>query len=848
MLESGGMSDDDQANLKLNLRRNASGVLAVASDWWTRRWVRLLCYVAMIFFALWLLLWTLVARDLPSVDHLKAYQPPLPTTVRAIDGSPVHSYARERRVQLSYADYPPQLVNAYLAAEDHSFFSHGGIDYQSILVAALGNLTRAKRPVGASTITQQVVKNLLLTNEASYTRKLKEAILAKRIESVLTKQQILELYLNQIFLGRNAYGVQAASRAYFAKDVKELSLAQMAFLAILPKSPSNFNPESHMDRALGRRAYVLKEMLRYKFVSQAQYDQAMAEPLVVIDRGAVPENRTDGYFMEEVRRDLIDQFGENPDGGRNPYSVYGGGLWVRTSYNPEYQKYAEEALRAGLVRYDRGKGWSGPVRHLEPGEGWESRLGNANLAAGYANWKVVMVLKKEGNIATIGFPDGSTAALASGAASMPRHNTATPAFNLLQPGDCIVVTAEGGSWALRNIPEVSGGMVVEDPHTGRVLAMQGGFDSQIQSFNRATQALRQPGSSFKPFVYASALDHGMTPATILIDGPFCVFQSVKLGKKCFKNFSGAGSGPHTMRWGVEQSRNLMTVRAASETGMDNVVKMADAVGISEQGHKFPAVLAVALGAGETTVSRMVNAYSILASNGRATTQTLIDFVQDRSGKVIYRADDRPCTNCDAADWDGKPMPRPKPRTKQVMDAQTAFQTVHIMEGVIKRGTAVALRDMGRPLFGKTGTTTGPKEVWFVGGSPDLVTGLYIGYDTPRDMGGYAQGGTLAVPIFKDFATKAMENMPVVPFRGAPGIRMVRIDRASGRRVFGAWPSDDPEASVIWEAFKPSSEPVRSMRRDEQAATAKAQTAKHSAGKHTENAAAVDAFQNKDGIY
>jgi penicillin-binding protein 1A len=406
---------------------------------------------------------------------------------------------------------------------------------------------------------------------------------------------------------------------------------------------------------------------------------------------------------------------------------------------------------------------------------------------------------------------------------------------------------------MRNVPEVSGGMVVEDPHTGRVLAMQGGFDSQIQSFNRATQALRQPGSSFKPFVYAAALDHGMTPATILIDGPFCVFQSAKLGKKCFKNFGGGGgSGPHTMRWGVEQSRNLMTVRAASETGMDNVVKMADSVGISETGHKFLPVLAVALGAGETTVARMVNAYSILASNGRATTQSLIDFVQDRNGKVIYRADDRPCASCNAPDWDGKPMPRPKARTKQAMDAQTAYQTVHIMEGVVQRGTAVALKDMGRPLFGKTGTTTGPKEVWFVGGSPDLVAGLYIGFDTPRDMGGYAQGGTLAVPIFKDFAEKAMENMPVVPFRGAPGIRMVRIDRASGRRVFGAWPSEEPDASVIWEAFKPSSEPVRSMRRDEQAtAAAKTQPVHRAARQQHQLRSASesnDALQRNGGIY
>ena len=374
--------------------------------------------------------------------------------------------------------------------------------------------------------------------------------------------------------------------------------------------------------------------------------------------------------------------------------------------------------------------------------------------------------------------------------------------------------AEGGIWALRNIPEISGGMVVENPHTGQVLAMQGGFDSRIASYNRATQAERQPGSSFKPFVYAAALDGGMTPASIIVDGPFCVFQSARLGQKCFRNFSGGGSGPHTMRWGVEQSRNLMTVRAASQTGMDKVVKMAASVGISDPGKNYPQVLAIALGAGETTVSKMVNAYSILVRNGVDVRPTMIDFVQDRYGRIRFRADTRPCNRCNMPEYDGKPMPRPPALTKQVMDPLTAYQVVHILEGVVQRGTAVGLRDMNRPLFGKTGTTSGPTNVWFVGGSPDLVAGLYMGYDTPRSMGGYAQGGTLAVPIFRDFAQKALKGVPIIPFRAPAGIRMIRIDRASGKRVFGTWPTDDPKAAVIWEAFKPESEPRRSIRRDE----------------------------------
>jgi penicillin-binding protein 1A len=808
----------DSPSLKLRLRRDVGGVWGGLNQIWAVKWARWAVYAIGGILILWALMWAVFARDLPSVDRLKSYEPPLPTNVRGNDGTPIHSYARERRVELSYRDYPPMLINSYLAAEDRTFFTHGGIDYIGILSAVFSNITNGKRPRGASTITQQVVKNLLLTNEVSYVRKVKEAILAKRLESALTKQQILELYLNQIFLGRNAYGVQAAARAYFNKDVAELELQEMAFLAILPKSPINYSPERHAERAMERRNWVLKEMRKNNFINDTQYATAVAMPLGTLSRTANTQNFAEGYFTEEVRRSLIEKFGENSDNGRNPFSVYGGGLWVRTSLDPVMQGHAQDALRAGLIRYDAGKGWSGPIKTLEAGENWRQNLASANLGIDYADWKVAMVLDRLGGALRIGFSDGATGLMPAWGATQPRHGTGTPAFNMLKPGDVIVAKAEGSAWVLRNIPEVSGGMMVEDPHTGRVLAMQGGFDSRLATFNRATQALRQPGSSFKPFVYASALTQGMTPASIIVDGPFCVYQSAKLGQKCFRNFGGGGgSGPHTMRWGVEQSRNLMTVRAASQTGMDHVVKLADAVGISAPGHPFPAVLAVALGAGDTTVQNMVNGYSILVSNGQQRKPSLIDFAQDRRGKVIFRADDR-CKAmggaCNAADWNGGAMPRPPSKAKQVMDAMSAYQMVHIMEGVIQRGTAVLLKDMGRPLFGKTGTTTGPTNVWFVGGSADLVAGVYMGFDQPRPMGGYAQGGTLAVPIFKAFAKKAMENMPVVPFRAPTGVRMVRIDRGSGQRVFGAWPGTDPESSVIWEAFKPESEPRRTVRRDE----------------------------------
>jgi penicillin-binding protein 1A len=845
----------EESNFSLRLRRDTSGALASLRQSWTKRWFRFGAYALGLFLIGWFLLWLLVARNLPSADTLLTYQPPLPTYVRGVDGTPVHSYARERRVQLRYDEYPKLLVRSYLAAEDKTFFSHGGLDYPGLIGAIFDYTTKlgsGERARGGSTITQQVAKNLLLTDEYSITRKLKEAILARRIEAALTKPQILELYLNQIALGRNSFGVQAASRAYFGKDVGELALHEMAYLAILPKGPSNYRPERFYDKAIARRNWVLGEMLKNEFINQADHDAAVAMPLGTIQRAAPQKDLAGGYFVEEVRRLLIDKFGEKDSDG--PYSVYSGGLWVRTSYDPQLQAYAEQALRDGLVRYDRGKGWSGPIRNVKTGDGWAARLNSENLGAGYADWRVAMVLSKTATTAQIGFATGETGILPSWAATMPRHGTATSAFNAMQLGDVIAVKAEGGGWVLRNIPEISGGMVVQDPRTGRVLAMQGGFESRIATYNRATQAQRQPGSSFKPFVYAAALDGGMTPASIIVDGPFCVYQSAKLGRKCFKNFGGGGgSGPHTMRWGLEQSRNLMTVRAASQTGMERVVKLASSAGISKPGTKYPAVLAIALGAGETTVMNMVNAYSILAENGRERKPTLIDFVQDRNGKVRFRSDTRVCEGCNAPDWNGQPMPRPPARTKQLIDPQSAFQVVHMLEGVIQRGTATPLLELKRPIFGKTGTTTGPTNVWFVGGSRDLIAGVYLGYDKPRPMGAYAQGGTMAVPVFKDFATKAMKDMPIIPFRAPPGIRLIRIDRASGKRVYGAWPSSDPKAAVIWEAFKPESEPRRSIRRDEIAKPTVKKAATSGAGGSTTAKPSAerrdsDFLQREGGIY
>jgi penicillin-binding protein 1A len=755
-------------------------------------------------------LYAFAAQGLPDASKLADYAAPLPSTVRANDGAILTSYSRERRLYLSYNELPPRLVQAYISAEDKDFFRHGGVDFLGIVRAAWTNLWSGGRPKGASTITQQVAKNLLLNGEVSYVRKLKEAILAYRIEAAFTKEQILELYLNQIFLGRNSYGVEAAAQSYFGKSVADLDLAQDAYLAILPKAPSTYSPAAHLDRALARRDYVLRQMAANGYISAGEAAAASAEPLVAVANRAPPKVIAGDYFLEDVRRALIAKFGETPAAGRN--SVYGGGLWIRTSLDPVLQAAAEKALRDGLVRYDHAKGWHGPAAHIDVGggatggDGWAARLAAVHLGTGYADWYPAVVLGREGEDFRIGFTDGSTGTLL--ASSATRTLDDIPAARLLKAGDVVPVAKSGGAYSLRQIPAISGGFVAEDPHSGRVLAMVGGFDARGSSFNRATQALRQPGSTFKPIVYATAMDNGFTPSSIVVDAPYCVFQTRSLGTKCFRNFGGGYAGAQTLRWGLEQSRNLMTVRIAYNTGMDKIVAQAKALGISGD-TTYPAVLAIALGAGDTTVERMVNAYAQLFDAGRKKVPTLIDYVQDRDGKVIWRADPRECTGCNTPDYAGEPMPRPGGTPRQAIDPRTAYQIVHLMEGVVTRGTAVRLRDFDRPLAGKTGTTSGPTNVWFVGGTPDLVGGLYLGYDKPRALGGYAQGSTIAVPVFHDFAAVALKDLPKTPFAVAPGVRMVKVERRSGKRVYGGTPDDTAiKAAIIWEAFKPESEPRR----------------------------------------
>jgi penicillin-binding protein 1A len=837
------MSDGSTSSVKMRIKREIGGFTGLFGRVRHRWWFRILAVLALLAGLFIFLVWLFIARNLPSVDTLKNYEPPLPTNVRSAEGLPIHSYARERRVQLSFPEYPKLLVDAYMSAEDKTFFEHHGVDFPGLIRAAFQGLVSGSTPRGTSTITQQVAKNLLVGNETSYLRKAKEGILAWRMEDVLTKQQIMELYLNSIELGRNAGGVEAASQAYFGKELDQLSLPQMAYLAILPKGPSNYDPERHTQRALDRRNWVLGQMLENGFIDQAQHDSAVASSLGTVPRQTPRTERVGGYFTEEVRRQLLDKFGETDESG--PYSVYSGGLWVRTSLDPKLQEYAQKALRDGLLRYDRGRGWSGPIGHVDAGKSWLQSFLNTNIGLDYEDWRAGVLIERAGDGWQIGFDDGSTGTIPKWAATMPVRSKGGQAFDAFQPGDIVAVAPEaGGQWSLRSIPKVSGGMVIEDPRTGRVLAMQGGFDSRIQSFNRATQAQRQPGSTIKPIVYAAALEQGMTPTSIVVDGPFCVWQGANLGQKCFKNFGNArGAGPKTLRWGIEQSRNLMTVQIANQAGMDHVTDLMQRIGVSRQ--KFPPYLSYALGAGETTVLRMVNAYSILVNHGRALNPSLIDFVQNRKGAVVWPENWRPCEACNAPDYRGGAMPRPVNRAKQVLDPLSAYQMVHITEGVIQRGTATVLRDLNRPMMGKTGTTSGPTDVWFVGGTPQMIGGLYLGYDTPTNLGGYAQGGSIAAPIFKEFAIPAFKDMEKVAFTAPQGIRMVRIDRASGKPVTGGWPGNDPLASVIWEAFKPDTEQRRGRRGQDEGTETKA-VEKKAVEKKQEGDS--DFLQREGGIY
>ncbi len=746
------------------------------------------------------------SKDLPDHAQLANYEPPVMTRVHAGDGSLLAEYARERRLYIPIQAVPKQVIAAFLSAEDKNFYRHSGVDPEGLIRAVLTNFRSAgRRQQGASTITQQVAKNFLVGSERSYERKIREALIAFRIEATYSKDRILELYLNEIFLGaltpgRLSHGIAAAALDYFNKSVHELTLAEAAYLAALPKAPNNYHPFRHRQAAIERRNWVLDRMADNGYVTREEAEKAKKEPLNVSPRVVSPNTIASGYFAEEVRREIAERYGEK--------KLYEGGLSVRTTLDPKMQAMARKALVDGLVRYDEAHGWRGAQQKLDlAGREWGLALAEVPALGDVQPWRLAVVLEVSASQARIGLQPRRES---SGQVSPQRELgvitadgvkwTRRPIAQVLSAGDVVYVEPmddKPGQFRLRQIPEISGAMVVLDPHTGRVYAMVGGFSFDQSEFNRATQAMRQPGSSFKPFVYAAALDNGYTPSSIIMDAPITIDIP---GQEPWtpSNYDGKPTGPRTLRQGIEQSKNLMTVRLAKDLGMPLIAEYARRFGIYDD---LLPVLPMSLGAGETTVLRLTTAYAMLANGGRRIKPTLIDRIQDRTGKTIYRHDERLCIGCEADKWTGQDEPRLVDKREQVLDPLTAYQMVSILEGAVQRGTGTALKVLNKPFAGKTGTTNDAKDVWFIGFSPDLVAGVYLGYDKPQSLGGRATGGQFSAPIVRDFMLMALKDKPPTPFRVPPGIKLIRVVHSTGQRA-----GSGEGAGTILEAFKPGTGP------------------------------------------
>ena len=743
-------------------------------------------------------------RDLPAYSQLAVYEPPTTSRIYAGDGRLLTEYAKEPRVFVPIAAIPQRVIDAVLSAEDQNFYSHPGVDVTAVVRAVLFDALHwgERRPIGASTITQQVAKLpglSLLGTEVTPSRKIKEMILSFRIEKALPKDRILEIYLNEIYLGFGSYGVAQAALNYFNKPLDELSIAEVAYLAALPKGPTNYHPIRHPDAAKDRRDWVVGRMLETGKVTRAEAEMAQATPFQINPRAETPVYSAE-YFTEEVRRELAQRFGSK--------DLYGGGLSVRTTLDPRLQDIATKVLRAGLEDYDRRHGWRGPVTRIEhPEVDWQRRLMATPVPTQLGDdRRLALVLAVADDRAEIGFSSGSRGILLMKDMAWARKwregqrvgVAPKKAADVLTIGDVIAVEAlpQQGNFALRQIPNVDGALVALDPHTGRVLAMVGGYSYATSQFNRATQAMRQPGSAFKPFVYMAGLDHGFTPASLVLDAPFVLDQGPGLGKWKPANYSQTFYGPSTLRLGIEKSRNLMTVRLAQYVGMDTVGSYAKRFGVVDQ---LPPLLSMALGSSETTLMRLTAAYAEIVNGGKAITPTLIDRVQDRNGKTIFRHDARPCVNCANVKWFNQGVPQVPDNRAQIVDAVTAYQMTSMLEGVVQRGTGRTVASVGKPLAGKTGTTDDAKDNWFVGFAPDLAVGVYVGFDSPRTLGGDEQGATTAAPIFRDFMAQALKGRPTIPFRIPAGVRLVRINAETGK------PAAPGDKEVILEAFKPGTE-------------------------------------------
>ena len=756
--------------------------------------------------------WT-YGKDLPDYQQLANYEPPVVTRIHAGNGALLAEYASEKRLFVPVEAIPPRLIHAFISAEDKAFYNHFGIDLRALARAVVTNIVnygKGRRLVGASTITQQVTKNFLLTNEVSIDRKIKEAILSLRMERAFSKDQILALYLNEIYLGRGSYGVAAAALNYFDKSLGQLELPEIAYLAALPKAPNNYHPVRNLRAATSRRNWVLDEMQQNGYISQNETDEAKAAPLRMIGQSGFDAAEAP-YFTEEVRRQLISRFGET--------SLYDGGLSVRTTLDPYLQQIADNALERGLEALDRRQGWRGPLGVMLQGADIDKVLA-AQTAKLRANHFAALVTKVGPRGAEI-YVNGRNAIIPFELAFWaypPRDEEGvrppplTDLRHAIAEGDIVMVQRPNNTpdlirdgyepaedeFSLSQRPLVEGAIVALDPHTGRLLAMSGGYDFATSEFNRAVQALRQPGSAFKPFVYLAALDNGYSPTTRILDAPLVVDQGPGKPKWKPANYTKRFYGPSIMRVGIEKSRNLMTARLAMRLGMEEVQTYARKFGLNED---LPLLLSMSLGAGETTLLRLTAAYGMLVNGGKQITPSLIDRIQDRNGVTIYRHDSRPCEGCQfSVGWDNQPIPELPDIRAQLTTPASAFQMVSMLEGVVKRGTGRRIAKLELAVAGKTGTTNDNTNGWFIGFTPDLAVGVFVGYDTPRPLGKRETGSTVAVPIFGDFIGHAHADRPVIPFRRPSGVTIIPVHAETGERVLPT------HAKAVMEVFKPGQRP------------------------------------------
>lgn len=747
-----------------------------------------------------------LSQDLPDYQVLAEYQPPVTTRVYGADGSLVAEFARERRLYVPIESMPQLVKDAFISAEDKSFYEHTGLDFKGIVraqVSNVGNLVRGRRLEGGSTITQQVAKNFLLSSEQKIERKMKEWLVTRRIERAFTKDHILELYLNEIYLGNRSYGVAAAALNYFDKSLDELTIEEAAYIAAIPKGPSNYHPVLNYDRAVERRNWVIGRLAEDGKIDAEAARTAQATPLVA--KIAPPLGARDWaseYFAEEVRKQIAERYGTD--------ALYDGGLAVRTTIDPQFQKAAGDALRRWLVEYDERHGWRGAISTMAVDENWKTALvevektlkANKRLSEDLAPWRPALVLETKAKSAKIGFSDGSEGAIAFEQLTWARAYKSVDergpevksVADVVKRGDVIYVeaTEKEGAYLLRQPPAINGALVAIDPHTGRVLAMVGGFSFQMSEFNRAIQASRQPGSTFKPFVYATALDSGYTPSSIVLDAPF-VAPGVDSWWKPGNYAEGRFYGESTLRLGIEQSRNTMTARLAQDLGIGRIVDYVSRFHLSEN---MPRELAISLGSGETTLMKITAAYATFVNGGKEVEPFLIDRVQDKFGKTVFVNDVRECYNCRDQIWSEQAEPQLADDRDQVMDPRTAYQIVSMLEGAVQRGTGTAVRKVvDKPIAGKTGTTNDYKDAWFVGFAPDLAAGVFVGFDMPQTLGQGEAGGRVAAPIFGDFMATVLKDEAGVPFRIPSGIRLVRVNAKTGR------PAGPGDPNVILEAFK-----------------------------------------------